>query len=182
MTDRATPLTTRPIALVGMMGAGKTSVGRRLAQRLGRGFVDADDAIEAAAGMGIETMFPRYGEPAFRDGERRVIARLLDERHGVIATGGGAFAEEETRALLKERALTIWLDVPIEVLVERVGRRDHRPLLKGRDARAVIEELLARRRDGYAEAHLTIAAGEGPHLRTVDRIVAALDALRSDAA
>lgn len=176
------PLHLRPIALVGMMGAGKSSVGRRLAQRLGRSFIDADDAIELAAGMGIDTMFARHGEGPFRDGERRIIARLLNEGHGVLATGGGAFVQPDTRALLNEQSLTVWLDVPLDVLVERVSRRDHRPLLRGKDARTVLSDLLDKRRDAYAEAHVRVAAGEGPHGHTVGLIVTALRQLRANAA
>jgi shikimate kinase len=119
------------LVLIGMMGVGKSTVGRRLAHRLDLPFVDADDAIIEAAGMTIQEMFDRHGEPAFRDGERRVIARLIDGAPKVIATGGGAFMEAETRALILERATAVWLDADIDVLVDRVSRKDGRPLLKG---------------------------------------------------
>ncbi len=164
----------RPIVLVGMMGAGKSTVGRRLAARLKRPFADADDAIEAAAGMRIAEIFERYGEAHFRDGERRVISRLLAGPPIVLATGGGAFAQDDTRAEILARAVTIWIDVPVPVLVERVSRRDHRPLLHGKDARTVIEELLDKRRAAYAEAAHRIVSDRGPHDRTVNAIVAAL--------
>ncbi|MET0137196.1 MAG: shikimate kinase, partial [Sphingobium sp.] len=124
------------LVLVGMMGVGKSTVGRRLAHRLDLPFVDADDAIIAAADMTIQEMFDRYGEAAFRDGERRVIARLIDGSPKVIATGGGAFAQEDTRRLILDRATAIWLDADIDILVDRVGRKEGRPLLKGKDPRA----------------------------------------------
>lgn len=164
----------RSIVLVGMMGAGKSTVGRRLAARLKRPFADADDAIEAAAGMSVAEIFQRFGEAHFRDGERRVIARLLSGPPIVLATGGGAFAQDTTRADILERAVAVWIDVPLPVLVDRVSRRDHRPLLHGKDARAVIEDLLARRGPAYAEAQLRIVSDRGPHERTVDAIIAAL--------
>lgn len=164
----------RPIVLVGMMGSGKSSVGRRLAARLDLPFHDADDEIESAAGMTISEIFERYGEPYFRAGERRVIARLLENGRCVIATGGGAFAEEETRALILERGITVWLDVPVPVLVERVARRSHRPLLNGRDPAQVLNELLERRGPAYAQAHLRVSSDTAPHGRAVDAIMHAL--------
>ena len=164
----------RPIVLVGMMGVGKSSIGRKLARRLGLEFVDADDEIEAAAGMSIAEIFERFGEPYFRDGERRVISRLIDGEPKVIATGGGAFINAETRALILQRARSIWLDCDIAILVERVGRRNHRPLLKGRDAREVLGELGAVRNPVYAEAELHIRSDTSPHGRTVEIILKAL--------
>lgn len=164
----------RPIVLVGMMGVGKSSIGRKLAHRLGLEFVDADDEIEAAAGMSIAEIFERFGEPYFRDGERRVISRLIDGEPKVIATGGGAFINAETRALILQRARSIWLNADIAILVERVGRRNHRPLLKGRDAREVLDELGAVRNPVYAEADLHIRSDTSPHGRTVETILKAL--------
>ncbi len=165
----------RPIVLVGMMGVGKSSIGRKLATRLGLGFVDADDEIESAAGMTIAEIFERFGEPYFRDGERRVIARLIEGGPKVIATGGGAFINPETRALILEKARSIWLDADINVLVDRVGRRSHRPLLQGKDARTVLTELGAVRNPVYAEAELHIRSDTSPHTRTVDNILKALN-------
>ncbi len=164
----------RTVALVGMMGAGKSSVGRRLAARLGVAFKDADSEIELAAGCPIPEIFDRYGEPAFREGERRVIARLLCESPFVLATGGGAFIDPETRARLKERAVTVWIKAPVDVLMTRVQRRDNRPLLKTSDPRGTLERLLAERAPIYAEADIAIESEDGPHAMTVDRILAAL--------
>jgi shikimate kinase len=164
----------KPIALIGMMGAGKSTVGRRLAKRLGLPFVDADEEIEAAAGMRIADIFERYGEPHFREGERRVLARLITGPPRVIATGGGAFMDPETRALMLARCTAIWLDVEVEILAERVARRDHRPLLKDQDPLARLRELTALRNPVYAEAHIAIKSGALAHDRTVELILAAL--------
>jgi shikimate kinase len=166
----------RTVALVGMMGAGKTSIGKRLAARLGVPFRDADHEIEEAAGLTVSEIFARYGEPYFRDGERRVIARLLGEAPHVLATGGGAFMDEATRAAMKQTAFSIWLNAPIEVLVGRVKKRDTRPLLKGGDVRATMEELLAKRVPVYALADMTLESADDPHGTTVEKIVAALAA------
>lgn len=163
----------RPIVLVGMMGVGKSSIGRKLANQIDLEFVDADDEIEAAAGMSIAEIFERFGEPYFRDGERRVIARLIDGAPKVIATGGGAFINAETRALILQKARSIWLDADIDVLVERVGRRSHRPLLQGRNAREVLTELGTVRNPVYAEADLHIRSDTSPHARTVENILKA---------
>ena len=173
---RAAAALDRPLVLVGLMGAGKSTVGRRLAQRLSVPFVDADAEIEAAANMSIADMFARFGEPAFRDGERRVIARLIDGRPRVIATGGGAFIDPETRALVLASARSVWLDAAIEVLAERVSRRDHRPLLHGRDAREALAELAERRNPIYAEADIHIHTDERPHDLAVEMIIEALKA------
>lgn len=166
----------KSIALIGLMGAGKSTVGRRLAKRIGLPFADADEEIEAAAGLGIAEIFERYGEAHFREGERRVLARLIEGPPRVIATGGGAFMNDETRALILERCIAIWLDAEIETLAARVRRRDHRPLLKGKDPVALLQGLAEIRNPVYAEAHLTIRSGALPHEATVDRIVEALAA------
>ena len=163
----------RPIVLVGMMGVGKSSIGRKLANRLRLQFVDADDEIESAAGMSISEIFERFGEAYFRDGERRVIARLINGSPKVIATGGGAFINPETRALILQKTHSVWLDADISVLVERVSRRNHRPLLKGRDAHQVLTELSTTRNPVYAEAELHIRSDTSPHERTVDNILKA---------
>jgi shikimate kinase len=172
----------KTIALVGLMGAGKSSVGRRLAQRLGLPFVDADSEIEAAAGCTIEEIFERHGEAAFRDGERRVIARLLDGPQQVLATGGGAFMDAETRRLLRERAITLWLRADIELLLQRVSRRNNRPLLKTAEPRAVLERLMAERYPVYAEADIIVDSADGPPEATLERAMAALAAFLGVAA
>ena len=164
----------RPIVLVGLMGVGKSTVGKRLARRLGLEFVDSDDEIERAAARGIADMFERFGEPSFRDGERRVIARLIEGPPKVIATGGGAFVNPETRALILERCIAIWLDADLETLAERVSRRDHRPLLKGREPLPLLRDLAGARNPLYAEAHLHVRSQPAPHERAVDLIVEAL--------
>ncbi len=165
----------RTVALVGLMGAGKTSVGRRLAQELNLPFVDADTEIEAAAGQSIEEIFVCRGEAFFRDGERRVIARLLDGAPHVLATGGGAFMDASTRALLKERAITVWIKADIDILLARVARRNHRPLLKQGDKRAILEKLMAERHPVYADATFTINSGDGPPEEMVAAIMARLE-------
>ena len=164
----------RSIVLVGLMGSGKSTIGRRLAQRLGMRFADADDEIERAAGMTISDIFARVGEAHFRDGERRVIARLLAEKPMVLATGGGAFINEETRALILKDSVCVWLDADIPTLVERVGRRSHRPLLKDRDPGEVLRDLAAVRNPIYAEAPLRVSSASTPHDHTVRAILEAL--------
>ena len=166
----------KSIALIGLMGAGKSTVGRLLAERIGLPFVDADREIEAAAGLSVAEIFERHGEPHFRDGERRVLARLIEGPPRVIATGGGAFIDSETRRLILERCVAVWLDADVETLAGRVGRRDHRPLLKGKDPLALLHGLAEVRNPVYAEAHLRIRGGAVPKERMVDRIVAALAA------
>jgi shikimate kinase len=166
----------RTVALVGMMGAGKSSVGRRLAARLGVTFRDADSEIEAAAGCTISEIFERFGEAEFRDGERRVIARLLSEPAHVLATGGGAFIDPGTRAKIRAEAFSIWLRAPIDLLLARVQRRETRPLLRQGDPREILERLLAERAPIYAEADLALDSEEGPHAGAVERIIAALEA------
>lgn len=162
------------IVLVGLMGAGKTSVGRRLAKRLDLPFFDADQEIEKAAGCSIDEIFSRHGEAAFRSGERRVIARLLDGGGHVLATGGGAFMDPETRAAIRERGISIWLNAELEVLLERVLRRDNRPLLKQGNPEQILRALLAERSPVYALADLTVTSGQGPHEDVVEQIVKAL--------
>ena len=170
----ALPHLDRSVVLVGLMGAGKSTVGRRLARRLGIGFVDTDDEIERAADHSIAEIFERFGEDNFRDGERRVIARLLEGTPKVIATGGGAFVNEQTRALILRRCIAVWLDADLETLAERVSRRDHRPLLKDREPLPVLRDMAGVRNPLYAEAHLHIRTQPSPHERAVDRIVEAL--------
>ena len=164
----------RSIVLVGLMGAGKSTIGRRLAKRLGLAFVDSDDEIERAADHTVSEIFDRFGEPSFRDGERRVIARLLEGRPKVIATGGGAFMNEMTRKLILERCIAIWLDADLQTLAERVGRRSHRPLLKDKDPLLVLQELAAVRNPVYALAHIHVRSQPAPHDLTVDRVVDSL--------
>jgi shikimate kinase len=164
----------RTIALVGLMGAGKTTIGRRLAAALQLPFADADDEIVSAAGRSIEDIFAERGECEFRRGERQVIARLLAGPVHVLATGGGAFIDPTTRALMKSRAISIWLKAPIDVLMKRVTRRDHRPLLKKEDPQAVMQRLMDERYPIYAEADLTIESSPGPHNSAVSAILTAL--------
>jgi len=172
----ALPHPGRTIALVGLMGAGKTTVGRRLAGALHLPFADADAEIVKAAGRSIEEIFAEHGECAFRRGERQVIARLLDGPVHVLATGGGAFIDQRTRDLMKTRAISIWLKAPLEVLMKRVEKRDTRPLLKEDDPRAVMERLMAERYPIYAEADITIESAPGPHHNAVTAIIEALRA------
>lgn len=165
------------MALVGLMGAGKTTVGRRLAHQLGLPFKDADAEIETAAGRSVSDIFVEHGEADFRRGERRVIARLLDGPPLVLATGGGAFMNLETRKLLLSRTTSVWLRADLDVLVRRVKKRDTRPLLKGRDAREVLERLMAERHPVYAQADLIVDTSESPHDSAVSAILAALAAM-----
>jgi len=156
------------------MGAGKSTIGRRLASRLGLPFVDSDDEIEAAACMKVRELFENYGEDYFRDGERRVIARLMDGSAKVIATGGGAFVNEETRSLILKDAVAVWLDANIDILAERVSRRDTRPLVRNTDPKMVLSELAAKRNQFYSQAPIHVQSGKGAHEDTVDRILKAL--------
>lgn len=165
---------TPSIVLVGLMGVGKSTIGRRLASRMNLPFIDADDEIERAAGMSIQEIFDTYGEQAFRDGERRVISRLIDGTPKVIATGGGAFVNDDTRRLILEKAVAVWLDADIDILVERVARREGRPLLKGRNPREVLTELAKAREPFYAQAPIRIVSADTPHDSTIDKIMKAI--------
>lgn len=166
------PALSQTIVLVGLMGVGKSAIGRRLAPRLGLSFVDADAEIEAAAGCTIEEMFQRYGETAFRDGERKVVLRLLGEKPAhVLATGGGAFMDPQVRATIKSTAVSVWLRADIDVLLRRVGRRGSRPLLKHEDPRAVLTRLMNQRYPVYAEADIHVESADGPPEVTVERVL-----------
>src|SRR6476469_9276823 len=165
----------RPVVLVGLMGVGKSTVGRRLAKRLALPFVDSDSAIEDAAGYSAAEVFERYGEQDFRDGERRLVARLIEGEVRVIATGGGAYVDPRTRKLLNERAITVWLDAPVDILAERTSRRDTRAQLRNGDPKAVLERLSEERRPSYAEAHIHVKSGDGAHRDVVEAIVAELE-------
>ncbi len=166
----------RCIVLIGMMGAGKTSIGRRLANVLHLPFVDADVEIERAANLSIPEIFSHYGEAHFREGERRVVARLLSSGPAVLATGGGAFICEETRARCREHGVTVWLKADVSVLLERVRKKGNRPLLEKPDPDGVMRRLLAEREPVYALADIAVASREGPHHALVGEIIAALDA------
>jgi shikimate kinase len=165
----------KTIALVGLMGVGKSSVGRRLATVLDLPFRDADTEIETAAGRSIPDIFETFGEAQFRDGERRVIARLLDEGPMVLATGGGAFINDQTRALIAEKALSVWLKADVDILARRVARKDNRPLVQGKDPLAVLTALAEVRYPIYAQADITVELGETPHQESVAAILRALE-------
>jgi shikimate kinase len=165
----------RPVVLVGLMGVGKSTVGRRLAKRLGLSFVDSDVEIEGASGYPAAEVFERYGESDFRDGERRLVARLVEGDVRVIATGGGAFVDPRTRKLLNERAITVWLDAPVDILAERTSRRDTRAQLRNEDPKTVLERLAEQRRASYQEAHIHVRSGDGAHRDVVESIVQALE-------
>lgn len=180
----------RPVVLVGMMGTGKSTVGRKLAQLLALPFVDADEEIERAAQLSIPEIFERHGEPYFRSGERRVIARLLGRgttaleiggaplpvARKVLATGGGAFCDPDTRALILDAGIAVWLDSDVDTLVERVGRKSNRPLLRNGDPRAILTRLREERRPAYAQAPIHVTSGHAPHLHTALSILKAIDA------
>ena len=165
----------RPVVLVGLMGVGKSTVGRRLARRLGLDFIDSDSEIEETVGLPWGELFERYGEADYRDGERRLVARLVDGKVRVIATGGGVFVDPQTRQLLMERTITVWLDAPVDVLAERTSRRDTRPLLKNGDRKATLERLAEVERKACAEAHIHVKSGKGAHRDVVESIVRSLD-------
>jgi shikimate kinase len=170
-------LGTRSIVLVGMMGAGKSTIGRRLSARLRLPFLDADTEIEAAAGMSIPDIFETHGEPHFRDGEARVIARLLDGGPAVIATGGGAFMREETRGRIRSKAASIWLKADADIIMRRVKRRVDRPLLQTTDPAMTVARLIEEREPVYQHADLTIWSRDVPHEKIVDECIDALHAL-----
>lgn len=164
----------RTVALVGLMGAGKTTIGRRLASALRLPFVDADAEIARAAGRTVAEIFAEHGELEFRRGERKVIARLLGDPPHVLATGGGAFINAETRALMREKAISVWLKAPLDVLMKRVERRSDRPLLQEDDPRAVMQKLMDVRDPIYAEADLTVETGASPHNVAVAELIRVL--------
>ncbi len=156
------------------MGAGKSAIGKRLAIRLGLPFVDADDEIERAAGCSIAEIFEKYGEAAFRAGERRVISRLLDDPPHVLSTGGGAYMDDETRGLMRGKALTVWLRAELDVLFDRVKKRAHRPLLRQGDPKEVLGRLMTQRYPIYAEANIVVESTAQPADRTTDEVIEAL--------
>lgn len=170
------PAIERPIALIGMMGAGKSAIGKLVAQALGLPFKDADKEIEVAAAATIPEIFERHGEAHFRDGERRVIARLIGEGPLILATGGGAYMDAETRAMLKEQAITIWLRAEFDVLWRRVSRRAHRPLLKTEDPKGTLAGLIEARYPTYAEADVIVDSDDAPKGETAQRVIDALAA------
>lgn len=166
----------RCIVLIGMMGAGKSTIGRRIAARLRLPFLDADNEIESAAGMSIPDIFETHGEPHFRDGEARVIARLLENGPAVIATGGGAFMREETRNRIRDKALSVWLKADADIIMKRVRRRSDRPLLQNADPEGTVKRLLGEREPVYGTADVTIMSRDVPHDRIVDECIEALHA------
>lgn len=166
----------RSIVMIGLMGAGKSSIGRRLATRLNLPFFDADTEIEAAAGCTIAEFFERHGEAEFRDGERRVIARLLENEPKVLATGGGAFMDEETRAAIAQTGISVWLRADLDTLVRRTSRRAERPLLNTGDPARTLESLMETRHPVYALADIVVESNDGPPDETVERVVEALAA------
>lgn len=170
-------LGTRSIVLVGLMGAGKTTVGRRLAARLGLPFIDSDNAIEEAAGQSIEDFFSEHGETEFRAGEQRVIARLLNEGPQVLATGGGAYMDETTRHNITGAGIAVWLHAEFETLMERVRRRSHRPLLKTPDPEGTMKKLITERYPVYALSDIRVESADGPHEVVVGKIIDALAAI-----
>ncbi len=164
----------RSIVLVGIMGSGKSAIGRRLAQRLGLPFVDADDEIEAAAGCTIEDIFQRFGEAEFRQGEERVIARLLQGPERVVATGGGAFMSARTREAVRAAAISVWLRANLETLMKRVRRRHDRPLLQQGDPEKTMARLMEQRYPIYGEADVVVDSADGPHEKVVEAVIKAL--------
>lgn len=168
------PYASRTVALVGLMGAGKSTVGRRLATVLGRQFYDSDTEIEEAAGLSIADIFSIHGEEEFRRGERKVLERLLTYKPHVLATGGGAYLDPDTRTLMRQKAITVWLSADLETLWKRVSKRGHRPLLKTENPRGVLARLFKERAPIYSEADIVIKSVDGPHSQTVNNIIKAL--------
>ena len=165
----------RPLVLIGLMGAGKSTIGRRLAREIGWRFVDSDEEIEAAAGCSVADIFAIHGESIFRDLEKRVIARLVGEEPLVLATGGGAWMQAGVREIIKQHATSVWLRADIDVLTDRVSRRSHRPLLETGDKREILERLMGERYPVYAQADYTVDSSHGPHDRVVERVIETLD-------
>lgn len=175
-TDRnEAPWANRTVALVGLMGAGKSTVGRRLAEKLRRPFIDSDDEIEKAAGLSVSDIFALHGEDEFRRVEHKVLSRLLNGPPQILATGGGAYLNEATRELMRDKAVTVWLNADLETLWKRVSRRNHRPLLQRPDAKEVLSNLFDQRRPIYELADLTVHSVDGPHSKTVTSILKALE-------
>jgi shikimate kinase len=173
--DSSPPLSVpRTVALVGLMGAGKSAIGKRLALRLGLPFVDADDEVERAAGCSISEFFERFGEAEFRAGERRVISRLLAGPAHVLSTGGGAYMDAETRAMMRAHAITVWLRAELDVLYDRVKKRTHRPLLRGGDPKEILERLMSQRYPVYAQADIVVESTAQPADITTDQVLEAL--------
>jgi shikimate kinase len=165
----------RPLVLIGLMGAGKSTIGRRLAREIGWRFVDSDEEIEAAAGCSVADIFAIHGESIFRDLEKRVITRLVGEEPLVLATGGGAWMQAGVREIIKQHATSVWLRADIDVLTDRVSRRSHRPLLETGDKREILERLMGERYPVYAQADYTVDSSHGPHDRVVERVIETLD-------
>ena len=172
--ENEAPYLSRTVALVGLMGAGKSTVGRRLASAMGRSFHDSDEEIEKAAGMAISDIFSIHGEEEFRRGEKRVLARLLEGEPHVLATGGGAYLDPETRQMMREKAVTVWLNADLHTLWKRVVKRGHRPLLRTANPREVLARLFDERAPIYSEADLVVESHDGPHDQVVRAILEAL--------
>jgi len=167
-------LQNKPIVLIGMMGAGKTSLGRRLATRLNRNFIDSDAEIEAASGMEIVDFFKTHGEKEFRIGEKKVIERLLKQKDTVIGTGGGAYINQETRALIKKKSLCIWIDANFDILFERISRRPTRPLMQTKNPKQTLKQLIDERYPIYKQADLTVVSKDDPHEFVINQILLAI--------
>jgi shikimate kinase len=179
--NQASAWRARPLVLIGLMGAGKSTIGRRLAKHIGWRFIDSDEEIEAAAGCSIADIFAIHGEPIFRDLEKRVVARLLGEGPIVLATGGGAWMQPGVREIIQAQATSLWLRAELDVLTDRVSRRDHRPLLANGDKRAILERLMQERYPLYAQADVVVDSSDGPHERVVERVITALEQREADA-